>query len=77
MREQILTGSAGVGVNDPELVIAISELPLEQREVIVLRHVLGFGTGEIAKILKVPRGTVGSRLRRGLNELEDNYRRSA
>lgn len=74
MREQI-SSSEGVGFSDPELVAAIAGLPLEQREVVVLRHVLGFGTGEIARILKIPRGTVGSRLRRGLNELEDTYRR--
>lgn len=56
--------SAGSDVAD-----AIHRLPLEQREVVVLRHALGFGTEEIAEMLGVPRGTVGSRLRRGLDQL--------
>jgi RNA polymerase sigma-70 factor (ECF subfamily) len=37
--------------------------------VIVLRHLLEYTPGEIAGLLDLPRGTVNSRLRRGLNEL--------
>ena len=36
---------------------------------IVLRHLLEYTPGEIADLLGVPRGTVNSRLRRGLDEL--------
>jgi RNA polymerase sigma-70 factor (ECF subfamily) len=38
--------------------------------VIVLRYLLGYTPGEIAELLDVPRGTVNSRLRRGLDRLE-------
>jgi RNA polymerase sigma-70 factor (ECF subfamily) len=41
----------------------------EQRAVIVLRYVLDFTPGEIAAALDLPRGTVNSRLRRGLDAL--------
>jgi RNA polymerase sigma-70 factor (ECF subfamily) len=36
----------------------------------VLRHVLELTPGEIAEVLGLPRGTVNSRLRRGLDALE-------
>ncbi|HEU4973697.1 MAG TPA: sigma-70 family RNA polymerase sigma factor [Baekduia sp.] len=56
-------------LSDPRLLDALAALPLEQRAVIVLRHLLGMRTGEIAKALGLPRGTVNSRLRRGLDAL--------
>ena len=36
---------------------------------IVLRHLLEYTPGEIAEILDLPRGTVNSRLRHGLDQL--------
>jgi RNA polymerase sigma-70 factor, ECF subfamily len=48
---------------------ALRELSPEHRAVIVLRHLLEYTPGEIAELLDVPRGTVNSRLRRGLDEL--------
>ena len=36
---------------------------------IVLRHLLGYTPGEIARTLDLPRGTVNSRLRRGLDTM--------
>ena len=42
----------------------------EHRAVIVLRHLLGYTPGEIARLLELPRGTVNSRLRRGLDDLK-------
>jgi RNA polymerase sigma-70 factor (ECF subfamily) len=48
---------------------ALLELAPEQRAVIVLRYVLDFTPGEIAAALDLPRGTVNSRLRRGLDAL--------
>jgi len=48
---------------------AVARLPLDQRTVIVLRHLLEYTPGEIAELLCVPRGTVNSRLRRGLDVL--------
>jgi RNA polymerase sigma-70 factor (ECF subfamily) len=54
---------------DAEVLRALAALPLDQRAVIVLRHLLGMGPGEIARVLDLPRGTVNSRLRRGLDAL--------
>jgi RNA polymerase sigma-70 factor, ECF subfamily len=50
---------------------ALAELSPEHRAVIVLRHLLEYTPGEIARILELPRGTVNSRLRRGLDELAE------
>jgi RNA polymerase sigma-70 factor (ECF subfamily) len=58
-----------------EVVTALAALPPEQRAVIVLRHLLGFTPGEIAKALGLPRGTVNSRLRRGLDGLQEAVER--
>ncbi len=49
---------------------AIRGLPLDQRTVVVLRYLLEYTPGEIAGLLGVPRGTVNSRLRRGLDALQ-------
>ena len=48
----------------------LATLPPEQRAVIVLRYLLEYAPGEIAELLDLPRGTVNSRLRRGLDRLE-------
>lgn len=56
---------------DRGVVRALAGLPAEQRAVIVMRHLLGFTPGEIARALDVPRGTVNSRLRRGLDALRE------
>jgi RNA polymerase sigma-70 factor (ECF subfamily) len=56
---------------DSSLVAALADLPPDHRAVIVLRHLLEYTPGEIAKLLKVPRGTVNSRLRRGLDSLKE------
>jgi RNA polymerase sigma-70 factor, ECF subfamily len=42
--------------------------------VIVLRYLLDYTPGEIAELLGLPRGTVNSRLRRGLDRLEEELR---
>jgi RNA polymerase sigma-70 factor (ECF subfamily) len=58
--------------NEPdETLSALARLPPEQRAVIVLRYLLEFTPGEIAEALRLPRGTVNSRLRRGLDALGD------
>jgi RNA polymerase sigma-70 factor, ECF subfamily len=48
---------------------ALAGLSPEHRAVIVLRHLLEYTPGEIAELLDLPRGTVNSRLRRGLDHL--------
>jgi RNA polymerase sigma-70 factor, ECF subfamily len=54
---------------DPDLSAALAELDPEQRAAIVLRYLLEYTPGEIGKMLDLPRGTVNSRLRRGLDHL--------
>src|SRR5688500_6643213 len=53
------------------LLDALAALPPEHRAVIVLRHLLEYTPGEIAEVLGLPRGTVNSRLRRGLDSLKE------
>jgi RNA polymerase sigma-70 factor, ECF subfamily len=50
----------------------IAELAPEHRAVVVLRYVLEYTPGEIAELLDLPRGTVNSRLRRGLDRMKDD-----
>ncbi|HWI07052.1 MAG TPA: RNA polymerase sigma factor [Solirubrobacteraceae bacterium] len=52
-----------------DVVGALATLSAEHRAVIVLRYVLDFTPGEIARALGLARGTVNSRLRRGLDVL--------
>jgi RNA polymerase sigma-70 factor (ECF subfamily) len=56
---------------DGSLLGALAALRPEHRAVIVLRHVLEYTPGEIAELLGLPRGTVNSRLRRGLDALKE------
>jgi RNA polymerase sigma-70 factor (ECF subfamily) len=52
-----------------DMMAALAGLPAEQRAVVVLRHLLEYTPGEIARMLDLPRGTVNSRLRRALDQL--------
>jgi RNA polymerase sigma-70 factor (ECF subfamily) len=54
---------------DGSILAALQALPPEHRAVIVLRHLLEYTPGEIADLLDLPRGTVNSRLRRGLDTM--------
>jgi RNA polymerase sigma-70 factor (ECF subfamily) len=58
------------GLSD-DVLAALAALSPEHRAVIVLRYLLEYTPGEIAALLEVPRGTVNSRLRRGLDALGD------
>ncbi|HEV8463060.1 MAG TPA: RNA polymerase sigma factor [Gaiellaceae bacterium] len=49
----------------------IADLAPEHRAVVVLRYVLEYTPGEIAELLDLPRGTVNSRLRRGLDRMRE------
>jgi len=60
------------GSLDDSLLGALAALPPDHRAVIVLRHLLEYTPGEIAQLLGVPRGTVNSRLRRGLDSLKES-----
>jgi len=54
-----------------ELMRALALLGPEQRAVVVLRYLLDWTPGEIARALSIPRGTVNSRLRRALDRLAE------
>jgi RNA polymerase sigma-70 factor, ECF subfamily len=58
------------GSLDGTLLGALASLPPDHRAVIVLRHLLDYTPGEISELLGLPRGTVNSRLRRGLDSLK-------
>ena len=58
----------------PQLLAALRTLSVEHRAVVVMRYVLEYTPGEIAQALELPRGTVNSRLRRGLDALEASLR---
>jgi RNA polymerase sigma-70 factor (ECF subfamily) len=62
------------GLSD-ELAAGLASLPPDQRAVIVLRYLLEYTPGEIAEVLELPRGTVNSRLRRGLDALGERLER--
>ena len=49
---------------------AVEELPVEFREVVVLRELEGFSYNEIAEVAKIPLGTVMSRLARARERLK-------
>jgi RNA polymerase sigma-70 factor (ECF subfamily) len=72
--EQALVAAADAAAPAPDLIAddliaALAALDPEHRAVVVLRHVLEYTPGEIAAMLGLPRGTVNSRLRRGLDRL--------
>ena len=55
---------------------AIGELPLEYREVVVLRELEGLSYKEIAAVVAIPIGTVMSRLARARERLRDRLAKS-
>lgn len=57
-----------------ELLRALASLSVEHRAVVVMRYVLDYTPGEIARALELPRGTVNSRLRRALDVLDGRLR---
>jgi RNA polymerase sigma-70 factor (ECF subfamily) len=68
---ETLPATESSGAPSDDVLAALGRLPPEHRAVIVLRHLLEFTPGEIAEALDLPRGTVNSRLRRGLDSLKD------
>ncbi|MBO0787069.1 MAG: sigma-70 family RNA polymerase sigma factor [Actinobacteria bacterium] len=54
---------------DSSLVARLRRLPVRQREVIALRLLLDLDTATTGQILGIPRSTVASHLRRGLDAL--------
>ena len=72
---ELVHAVAAPGVDAPiddSLLATLAALPPDHRAVIVLRHLLEYTPGEIAELLGLPRGTVNSRLRRGLDSLRES-----
>jgi RNA polymerase sigma-70 factor (ECF subfamily) len=57
-----------------DILAALDTLPPIHREVIVLREMQGLSYKEIAGVLRVPRGTVESRLFRARRELKERLK---
>lgn len=55
---------------DIDVKIALEQLPVKFREVVVLYYMEDFSVKEIARILQIPSGTVKSRLSKGRKLLE-------
>jgi RNA polymerase sigma-70 factor (ECF subfamily) len=78
-REVELVEPPGVSRQEPpqdaqRLAAGLTSLSPEHRAVIVMRYLLDYSPGEIAKLLDLPRGTVNSRLRRGLDRLGEQLK---
>ena len=58
-----------VGPEHVAIVTALAGLSLEQRQVVVMHYLADLGTAEIAAELRIPEGTVKSRLARGRERL--------
>lgn len=56
-------------VSDPSVGLALAGLALEHRTVVVLRYYLDWSHEQIAERLRIPVGTVKSRLSRALDQL--------
>ena len=60
------------GAEHDRLLAALERLDAPQREVVVLRHLLDLSEAECATALGLRRGTVKSRLSRGLRRLQED-----
>jgi RNA polymerase sigma-70 factor (sigma-E family) len=65
-------GNAGATTDDVDHVLdAIRQLGAKHRDVVMLRFYLDLSEAEIARVLKIPPGTVKSRLHRALEQLRE------
>ena len=72
MRDTDRTDAAAIAQSDRALVTqALAEMPVEFREVLVLREVQGLSYAEIGDVVGVPAGTVMSRLSRARRRLAE------
>jgi len=62
-------GNVEQGTEIYELAVAVSKLPIDQKNVILLVGLEGFGYKEVSNILGIPLGTVMSRLHRAREKL--------
>lgn len=57
--------------HDPDLAVALADLSVKLRSVVVLRLLLGYSEKETAEALGISVGTTKSRLHRGLTQLRE------
>lgn len=62
--------TAEPSITDPAIDRALAALPVDQRAVVVCRHLLGWSEAQTAEALDIRPGTVKSRLSRALTRLE-------
>lgn len=65
------TGTAAGPSELVELVELLAELPVETRAMVVLHHLGGFSSAEIAEVLDTRPGTVRSTISRALDQLDE------
>jgi RNA polymerase sigma-70 factor, ECF subfamily len=71
--DQTVADPAGASESRMDVIEMLQKLSPEHREVIVLRELQGMGYEEMAQALKIPRGTVESRLHRARQELKAKF----
>ena len=70
------SGTLDTGPEDTHHVVALlAELPLRERQVVVMRHYAGLPEAEVADLLGVSLGTVKSSASRGLAKLRESLAR--
>jgi len=72
LSDQTADKSGGVLIND-----ALNRLPQELRTILRLREVEGYSYSELAEILKIPVGTVRSRLHEARHQLRTIWMKEA
>jgi RNA polymerase sigma-70 factor (ECF subfamily) len=72
--EMAAPASKEAGDSRAELAVVLAGVPDEQREVLLMRFVDDMSLQEIADALKIPLGTVKSRLHNALQKLRNDHR---
>lgn len=68
--EELPAQPSSEGDPSMDVMAALGELEPEQRALIVMRHLHGYRSSELARLLDLPAGTVRTRLARALRRLE-------
>lgn len=71
--EQLVEEPSAAAESRMDVTEVLQKLSSEHREVIVLRELQGMSYDEMAETLKIPRGTVESRLHRARQELKAKF----
>lgn len=71
LADQTAASAPGSDALSDELMLALGQLDPDQRALIVMRHLLGYRSAELARMLDLPAGTVRTRLARALTRLRE------